>query len=133
MEPRPVLAGNMYNREVAIRNLWCIDPPMGCGRRIDHLDYHRWSVDTKKEYVQTGWCRACQDKFFRDPDEAPDRCTCDDEPCCSVDVGVGILTCGDQHRRACPQHNLVSLYNYDPDMREEDPPEDIHEVEWSLV
>lgn len=41
-------------------------------------------------------CRACYDL----PSQKTPICTCD-SPCCEVDVGVGVITCGSYH---CPTH-----------------------------
>jgi hypothetical protein len=132
MEPRHVVAGNMFGREDAIRSWHCVDPPMGCGRKISQVEFETWPMLTLREYKQSGWCDRCQDRVFRDPDEE-EGCTCNDGPCCEVDVGVGIITCGDQHRRVCPVHEMLGpmsgkFGDYDPDMREEDPPEDLYAI-----
>lgn len=62
------------------------------------------------------------------------KCTCGD-PCCQVDVGVGIITCGSEH---CYQHGLDAEFrdahpiNYDPDLREDEPPHDLTEIVWPV-
>lgn len=105
MIPEPRVAGNIECREEAIMMHYCIKPPLGCGRAISSEEIDGWDSLTQKEYAQSGWCLSCQDKIFRDPDDA-DGCTCNWEPCCEVDVGVGVITCGDQHRPPCDIHEL---------------------------
>jgi hypothetical protein len=127
VEPSSNIAGNMLGREDAIRSFLCVAPPIGCGRRLSLLEVQQWDGLTQQEYRQSGWCKACQDKFFKDPDEDPDRCTCNDEPCCSVDVGVGIIYCNHMEG-ICPQHDLNEEFHtriYEHDMGYES---DLHEV-----
>lgn len=47
---------------------------------------------------QHDMCEACLEL----PPQEAEICTCD-TPCCEADVGVGIMTCGEQH---CPTHGL---------------------------
>lgn len=98
-EPTESVAGNMYGREDAIRSLHCIEVPIGCGREILEKEIREaWPVLSQKEYQISGLCNRCQNKIFGDPEQ--DGCTCDN-PCCEVDVGVGIITCSSYH---CPVH-----------------------------
>lgn len=112
MEPMQNVAGNMHGREDAIKAWRCVDPPMGCGRELVKAEVLRYPTLSLKEYFQSGWCKACQDKVFADPDEDPNRCTCDDPPCCEADVGVGIITCGDSHATPCPQHEVDEAFEF---------------------
>lgn len=103
----------MGGREDAIRDSLCIAPPLGCGRNIQALFQH-WDPLTQAEYLQSGWCRTCQDLIFRDPEEEDDegRCTCNDPDCCEVDVGVGIITCAGQHAMPCPVHEVDENFEF---------------------
>jgi hypothetical protein len=53
-------------------------------------------TDAEREQLISGMHGSCFDDLFKEDDE----CTCDN-PCCEVDIGVGIMTCGSQH---CPVH-----------------------------
>lgn len=110
--PEPRVAANYGGREDAIMSHRCIDSPIGCGRLLADIEIWSWDALTQREYLQSGWCSTCQDKIFKDPEEDPDRCTCDDPPCCEADVGVGIITCGDQHRDPCPQHEVDEEFEF---------------------
>jgi len=93
--PEPRVAGNMFGREDAIKNLKCIGEPIGtCDRQLTREQVSKWPNEVQKEYVQSGWCNICQDKVFGFNQD----CTCDN-PCCEVDIGVGIMTCTSQHCR----------------------------------
>lgn len=119
---------NLHGGRDAVEQLKCIAPPIGCGRTITQLDYLGWDGLTLKEYTQSGWCKECQDKVFKDPEEDEEcdgtlhpnasceeydafrrpehpmcsgsRCSCDN-PCCTADVieGYPAITCGSQHCR----------------------------------
>lgn len=127
--PKQRVAGNMYGREDAIRSLRCISQAAGgCEREISEAEYIQWDTATKAEYGQSGWCLDCQNRVFRDPDEA--YCSC-----MSVDVGVGIMIYEDEY---CEIHGdpisiRISTEEYDPDMREDEPPHDMHEIEWLVM
>lgn len=128
MEPRRLAAGNIFGREGTIASYNCMAHPIGCGRSLTQLEISSWDLTSQREYSQSGWCIACQDRVFRDPE----RCTCDDGPCCEVDIGVGILTCEDKHQRPCPVHFVLEDdHDYDPDLREDEPPVDMKEIEWT--
>lgn len=109
---------NLVGVRDSILTLHCVREPVGCGRQISVEELHSWPMLDQKEYSMSGWCKQCQDKVFKDPDEdEPDECEhegkCEDlgddfegfclctcnNPCCEVDVGVGILTCGSTHCR----------------------------------
>lgn len=89
-------AGNLYGRQDAIDNYACIAEPIGCGTQLTREIVISWPMATIDEYRLSGMCKTCQDKLFG----APEGCTCD-TPCCEVDIGVGVVTCGSQH---CPEH-----------------------------
>lgn len=128
--PKQRVAGNSYGREDAIRSLRCIDVEfMGCGQEINEADYIQWDTVTKAEYAQSGWCSTCQDVIFREPDE----CCCD-----YIDVlGPGYPMMPGPVNDMCPEHgdpdftNLDLRFDYDPEMREDDPPHDINDIEWT--
>lgn len=57
----------------------CISPPIGCGQSIEPGFRDALSV---REYEISGWCQACQDRVFVEPDEEPEPSpyTLDDLP-----------------------------------------------------
>lgn len=130
VQPLKRVMGNMHGREDAIRAYRCITPlAMGCGREISTAELEAWDRDTLFEYRQSGWCLACQDKIFRDPDE----CTCD-----WIDVlGPGYPMMPGPMNDMCPEHGDPDYYDhdirfdYDPDLREDEPPTDINLIEWA--
>jgi hypothetical protein len=85
----------------AVKSLKCAV----CSRQITDLEYLHWDPLTKTEYAQSGMCNTCQDSIFDDKSYSidPNTCTCN-SPCCEADVGVGIITCGEQH---CPKHGCL--------------------------
>ena len=95
-------------RSSAIKSLKCIAPPMGCGRDIPPGEMESWDALSIKEYRISGLCLdPCQNSVFGgdEEDEGEDECTCDD-PCHSVDVGVGVdVTCGSEH---CRVHSALA-------------------------
>lgn len=125
--PKQRVAGNMYGREDAIRSLRCIsEAALGCERDITEAEYYSWDTPTKAEYGQSGWCLDCQNRIFTDPE---DTCSCD-----FIDVGLEVLM-PHPNNDMCPEHgdpNMMDgpVFNYDPDMREDEPPLDMHEIEW---
>lgn len=107
---------NLNGSADAVKQMRCVNEPIGCGRMITQMEYMHWDPLTCKEYSQSGWCRDCQDKVFNDPeDPKPLKCThegdCEENgdesncicscnnPCCIVDIGVGNIDCGSQHCR----------------------------------
>src|SRR2546423_730958 len=105
MRPVEILSSQWpHDREDAIRNLRCVSAPIGCGRQITEEELSKWSRMDLSEYALSGWCITCQDEVFgqclelncKHEDERDCACTCR-TPCCEVDVGVGIITCGSQH------------------------------------
>jgi hypothetical protein len=98
----------LTGRTSAIKALRCIAPPMGCGRDIPPGEMEGWDAQSVQEYRISGMCLdPCQNSVFNsdeEDDEEPE-CTCDD-PCHSVDVGVGIdVTCGSEH---CVVHSALA-------------------------
>lgn len=110
---------NLAGMSDAVKALKCVGPPIGCGQQLTPEQLQSWDDLSLKEYSMSGWCKPCQDKVFKDPDEDdecthegdcsvfvfdPDKedqlciCTCAN-PCCEVDVGVGVLTCAEKHCR----------------------------------
>lgn len=123
--PKQRVAGNMHGRETAISNLKCI-AVVGCERDISEAEYYSWDTPTKAEYGQSGWCLACQNRIFTDPE---DECTCE-----FIDVGLEVLM-PNPNNDMCPEHGDHDMmdgpvFNYDPDIREDGPPHDIAEIEW---
>lgn len=54
------LINKFSNRNEAITNDRCINPPMGCGgEAVEFKD-----EPSRKEYSISGWCQACQDGVF---------------------------------------------------------------------
>jgi hypothetical protein len=49
------------NRQQAIRENRCINPPIGCGKPIS--GFFR-NDSCMKEYTTSGLCQQCQDEFF---------------------------------------------------------------------
>lgn len=128
--PAQRVAGNMNGREDAIRALRCIsEAALGCEREISEAEYYQWDTETKAEYAQSGWCLACQNKIFADPE---DKCSCE-----FIDVGLEVLM-PNPNNDMCPEHGDPDMmmdgpaFNYDPDMREDDPPTDINEIKWMV-
>lgn len=126
--PKPRVAGNMFGREDAIRSLKCIsEAALGCERDISEAEYLQWDTATKAEYAQSGWCLNCQNRIFANPD---DGCFC-----AWVDVGVGVMMPSWQNE-FCPEHGAYDEdgpdFNYDPDMREDEPPHDLHLIRWPV-
>lgn len=110
------VAAKHVGRPLAQRDHECIQPPLGCGAKITDVELETWDQLTVREYAISGWCKTCQDKIFVEPKE--DECTCDQPPCCEADIGIGVVTCGDQHRLPCPIHEHekeTRNYNDDPD------------------
>lgn len=130
--PKQRVAGNMFGREDAISRLRCISESAGgCEREISEAEYRQWDTDTKAEYGQSGWCRACQDKIFTDPEDTRPHCSCD-----SIDVGLPVMMpIEDPHCQvhADPDVLRITFDSYDPDMREDEPPADMHMIEWTRV
>lgn len=127
--PKQRVAGNSFGREDAIRTLHCIsDSASGCEREITEDEYYSWDTETKAEYAQSGWCKECQDKIF-----------CDPECCCTyIDVlGPGYPQMPGPMNEMCPVHgdpdftDLDLRFDYDPDQREDEPPADMHAIEWT--
>jgi hypothetical protein len=48
-----------------IERHYCVPPPAGCGNKAD---YFRDDLSAK-EYLQSGLCQDCQDKFFNSQEE----------------------------------------------------------------
>lgn len=128
--PQQRVAGNMFGREDAIRSLRCISQAAeGCEREISEAEYIQWDTATKAEYGQSGWCLDCQNKIFRDPEDA---CSCE-----FIDVGLEVLM-PNPNNDMCPEHGDPDLmdgpsFNYDPDMREDEPPHDMYDIEWLVM
>ena len=57
---------------------------------------HVYSEAGAKEVHISRICEYCFDETTKEDPEP--ECTCD-TPCCEVDVGVGVVTCGSQHCR----------------------------------
>lgn len=89
MRPEPRALGNLFGREDAITANRCLD----CGADCRDEYRHDWPMETIREYAVTGLCRRCQASAFG---EDTTQCTCA-TPCCRVDIGVGVQTCGSQH------------------------------------
>lgn len=127
--PLQRVMGNMAGREDSIRSLQCISSQAGgCGRQIATHEILSWDELTIKEYRQSGWCSTCQDRIFKDPDE----CSCE-----WIDVlGPGYPMMPGPMNDMCPEHgdpdftNMDLRFDYDPDMREDEPPMDINLIEW---
>ena len=124
--PLPRVAGNWYGREDAITSLKCVSPDSdGCGRQIQPGEILGWDQRTIKEYRQSGWCPACQNRIFSD------SCICE-----YVDVGIGLMP--NPNNEYCPEHgepeDIEHAWGpeYDPDMREDEPPHDITEIAWPV-
>lgn len=43
----------------------CVSPPIGCGQPVDGFA----DALSRREYEISGWCQACQDRVFVEPDE----------------------------------------------------------------
>lgn len=56
----------------------CLEPPVGCGKDLD-LDSEFREELHRREYMISGMCQDCQDRFFLN--EEPDY---DEEPVCEV-------------------------------------------------
>lgn len=74
-----------------------------CGKPIVYLanneslvQGHIYSQPGLSEARITGMCEFCYDEAVESSEE--NECTCD-MPCCEVDIGIGIITCGSQHCR----------------------------------
>lgn len=93
MRPIKAAIGNIFGREDAIEADRCLS----CGVQYTREKISMWPMDTQKEYQRSGVCRKCQIIVFEIDQTV---CTCDN-PCCAVDVGVGIITCNGMH---CPVH-----------------------------
>jgi hypothetical protein len=89
MRPEPRAARNLHGREDSIRAGRCLN----CQHTYTRQQINMWPDATQQEYTVCGLCRTCQAAVFG---EDRNRCTCD-RPCCEADVGVGVITCGDQH------------------------------------
>jgi hypothetical protein len=87
----------LFGRNEAHEQKRCLREPIGCGQQLTPEEYDSWDELTKKEYDLSALCKGCQTGIF-------DECTCAN-PCCSVDIGVGVTTCGSSH---CPQHGEPS-------------------------
>lgn len=96
MRPEPRAAGNLFGRVDAIEADRCVS----CGTQFTREQIGWWPDLTQQEYQRSGCCRRCQAVAFG---EDLTVCTCA-SPCCEVDVGVGIMTCGGLH---CPVHGLT--------------------------
>lgn len=125
--PLQRVMGNMAGREDSIRSLQCISPlANGCGRQITTQEILAWDDLTIKEYRQSGWCLDCQNRIFNDTED----CSCE-----WIDVGLEVMM-PHPHNEMCTEHgdpdftNMDLRFNYDPDMREDDPPTDINLIEW---
>lgn len=124
LTPLPRVMRNMAGREDAISSLRCISSVAnGCGRQIKPQEILSWDKRTIKEYRQSGWCPACQNRIFAED------CTCE-----FVDIGVGLLP--NPMNEYCPEHGDPNLDEwdefYDPDLREDEPPHDITEILWPV-
>jgi hypothetical protein len=96
MRPEPAAIGNMLGREDAIEANRCL----ACNTQLTVDQISMWPMATQREYQISGVCRKCQAVVF---DEDLTVCTCD-SPCCSADVGIGVIDCGSQH---CPVHGTA--------------------------
>lgn len=56
-------------RSTAHEQLRCIPPDIGCGRQIGRTELETWPQINFNEYKVSGWCKECQDRIFRDPEE----------------------------------------------------------------
>jgi hypothetical protein len=65
---------NIGGMRDAVRERRCVAEPIGCGRQLSPQEIASWDYLTAKEYTQSGWCKTCQDKVFKDPDEV-EECT----------------------------------------------------------
>lgn len=79
----------------------CVAPPMGCGLPLAEGRYGPFrDTASQREYELTGYCQACQDKFFAPPleevqaDPGWERCgECGEyRELQYVDVGVGVMS-----------------------------------------
>lgn len=115
----------------AVTNMTCVADPIGCGRVIGQVEFLAWDALSRHEFSLSGWCLQCQDKIFKDPNEE-DECICE-----YVDVGVGVDM---KHENpSCPVCNESgdldgSLYDRTEacaGLREDEPPHDMYEVEFT--
>jgi hypothetical protein len=76
-EMEQFLEGLGANRSESLANakLRCVDPPFGCGREIQPLEYDLWDELTQREAGISGMCSDCQDEVFGDG-------SCCGEDCC---------------------------------------------------
>jgi hypothetical protein len=89
VRPTRAAIGNLLGREDAINANRCLS----CKTRYSQQQVDAWPMSTQEEYCISGVCWTCQIGVFQ---QDVNKCTCDD-PCCSADVGVGVITCGSQH------------------------------------
>ena len=53
---------NITNRTEAIEENFCVNPPIGCGKKIVINEFR--DEISLKEYRISGMCQKCQDNFF---------------------------------------------------------------------
>lgn len=51
-------------RDEAIKNKTCPAYPFGCSRPVSEREVLSYDKLTRREYLITGMCKECQDKFY---------------------------------------------------------------------